>query len=99
MVQNTSINKKKNINNGGIMFKTKTIDITEKYNEDGKLIEKTTREETTEDDETRYPTTTTPFITTPGLYTKDLRDNSKEKWKPYCTGTAENCTDTGFVSR
>lgn len=32
------------------MVKTKIIEITEKYDKDGKLVEKITREETSEDD-------------------------------------------------
>ncbi len=32
------------------MVKTKVIEITEKYDKDGKLVEKVTREENTEDD-------------------------------------------------
>lgn len=32
------------------MIKTKIIETTEKYDKDGKLVEKITREETTEDD-------------------------------------------------
>lgn len=42
------------------MIKTKIIETTEKYDKDGKLVEKITREETSEDDETRpYGTLTT----------------------------------------
>lgn len=37
------------------MIKTKIIETTEKYDKDGKLVEKITREEITEDAETRYP--------------------------------------------
>lgn len=44
------------------MIKTKIIETTEKYDENGKLIEKITREETTEDDETRYPYSTPNII-------------------------------------
>ena len=44
------------------MIKTHIVETTEKYNTEGKLIEKITREETTEDDETRYPVTTTPYV-------------------------------------
>lgn len=46
------------------MIKTKIIETTEKYDKDGKLVEKITREEISEDDETRpYGTLTTnaPF--------------------------------------
>lgn len=38
------------------MTKSKIIETTEKYDKDGKLVEKITREETTEDDETRLYT-------------------------------------------
>lgn len=41
------------------MVKTKIIETTEKYDKDGKLVEKITREETTEDDETRQINTFT----------------------------------------
>lgn len=42
------------------MVKTKIIETTEKYDKDGKLVEKITREETSEDDENRaYGTLTT----------------------------------------
>lgn len=39
------------------MVKTKIIETTEKYDKDGKLVEKITREETTEDGEMGYITT------------------------------------------
>lgn len=35
------------------MVKTKIIETTEKYDKDGKFVEKITREETSEDDESR----------------------------------------------
>lgn len=42
------------------MVKTKIIETTEKYDKDGKLVEKITREENSEDDEKRdYVTLTT----------------------------------------
>lgn len=44
------------------MIKTHIVETTEKYDTNGKLVEKITREETTEDDETRYPVTTTPYV-------------------------------------
>ena len=50
------------------MIKTHIVETTERYDTEGKLIEKITREETTEDDETRFPTTTPPVITTPYVY-------------------------------
>lgn len=43
-----------------IMVKTKIVETIEKYDKDGKLIEKITREETTEDDEMRYSPLTVP---------------------------------------
>ena len=42
------------------MVKTTTKEITERFDKDGKLIERITREETSEDDETRYPVVTRP---------------------------------------
>lgn len=50
------------------MIKTKIIETTEKYDEDGKLVEKITREETTEDNEERYPSITTTPLTVPYNY-------------------------------
>ena len=43
------------------MIKTKIIETTEKYDKDGKLVEKIIREESTEDDETRYPATSPAY--------------------------------------
>lgn len=66
------------------MVKTKITETTEKYDENGKLVEKITREETSEDDTVYYPSyqkhfpnTTQPFD--PG-----------KKWEPYCTTTAQD---------
>ena len=61
------------------MVKTKIVKTTEKYDKDGKLVEKTTREETTEDD-TVY-TSSTPWYGTGKIY------------DPYCTTTASNAND------
>lgn len=68
------------------MIKTKIVETTEKYDENGKLVEKITREETTEDDETRYPiTTTTPWVT------PCIHDTGRPiPNEPYCT----TCTTT-----
>ena len=73
------------------MVKTKIVETTEKYDKDGKLIEKIIREETTEDDETRYSPLTVPDVPQwkPGksdewYYTTTLGDltvNSKEKMR------------------
>lgn len=60
------------------MIRTKIIETTEKYDKDGKLVEKITREETTEDDETRYPITPYTVPYNPGT------------WEPYCTVTTHN---------
>lgn len=46
------------------MIKTKIVETIEKYDANGNLVEKTTREETTEDDETRFPFIT-PNTTSP----------------------------------
>lgn len=43
------------------MIKTKTIETVEEFDENGKLVKKTTTEtEETDDNPTRYTTTTTP---------------------------------------
>lgn len=64
------------------MIKTKIIETTEKYDKDGKLVEKITREETSEDNAV-YPTTPTyPIITTTPYYSFG---------EPWCSATrAEN---------
>lgn len=43
------------------MIRITITETTEKYDKDGKLVEKITREETTEDDETRFPVITSPY--------------------------------------
>lgn len=65
------------------MVKTKIIETTETYDEEGRLTEKITREETTEDDTKYYPDYTTPVI-------KPCRDNtgSGRAWEPYCSGSS-----------
>lgn len=48
------------------MIKTTIKETTEKYDKDGKIVEKIIREETTEDDETKRPfiyPSTTPYNT------------------------------------
>ena len=47
------------------MFKTKIIETTEKYDKEGKLVEKITREETSEDDEKGVWRTASPWATEP----------------------------------
>ena len=47
------------------MVKTKIIETTEKYDKDGKLVEKITREETSEDDEKGVWRATPPWATEP----------------------------------
>lgn len=37
------------------MVKTKVVETTEKYDSDGRLVEKVVREETSEDDNSTYP--------------------------------------------
>ena len=74
------------------MIKTKIVETTEKYDENGKLIEKITREETTEDDETRSPiTTTTPWVQ-PYVYDTG-RPIPNE---PYCTVTSTNSVENSY---
>lgn len=41
------------------MVKTKVVETTEKYDSDGRLVERVTREETSEDDNSTYPVYTT----------------------------------------
>lgn len=67
------------------MIKTKIIETTEKYDENGTLIEKITREETTEDDETRYP------VVVPSVPNKP--------WEPYCnvTCTSKNIDGSPII--
>lgn len=43
-----------------IMVKIKIVETTEKYDKDGKLVEKVTREETAEDDTVYTPSWTVP---------------------------------------
>ena len=47
------------------MVKTKIIETTEKYDKDGKLVEKIVREETSEDDEKGVWRATSPWATEP----------------------------------
>lgn len=64
------------------MIKTKIVETTEKFDVNGKLIERIVREETTEDDETRYPVVTP--VTTPNI--------PNPWWKePYCYSTNITC--------
>lgn len=66
------------------MIKTKIKEITEKYDKDGKLVEKITREETTEDDTVYTPSTpwTVPF-TQPWYGTEKIPE-------PYCMATSKS---------
>ena len=71
------------------MIKTKIIETTEKYDKDGKLVEKITREETTEDDETRFPVTSMPYEPY----------NPNPVWyknEPYCTVTSTNSIENSY---
>ena len=64
-----------------IMIKTHIVETTEKFDKDGTLTERITREETTEDDETRYPVVTTPYISHP------IGTTPFTKPEPCCTVT------------
>ena len=61
------------------MVKTKIVETTEKYDENGKLVEKITREETSEDDTIYYPTYATPVTPLPNIQQYD-----PNKWEPRC---------------
>ena len=71
------------------MIKTKIVETTEKYDKDGTLIEKITREETTEDDEARYPVVT--LATNP---------NTPTPWwqGPYYCGTDISCATSASTN-
>lgn len=72
------------------MIKTHTVETTEKYDTEGKLIEKITREETTEDDETRFPTNIPPVITTPYVYHPISTTPFTVPKEVTCTTTSDN---------
>lgn len=61
------------------MIRTTITETTEKYDKDGKLIEKITREETTEDDETRFPVSVPPY--------EPYNPNQVWYSQPYCYTT------------
>lgn len=72
------------------MVKTKIVETTEKYDEDGKLVEKITREETSEDDTVYSPSTPwIPLVTQP-LY------GSGKPFELYCTVTITNADNVSF---
>lgn len=57
------------------MVKTKIVETTEKYDKDGKLVEKVTREETTEDDTVYTPSIPwTAQLTQPTLTSTNEND-------------------------
>lgn len=62
------------------MVKTKIVETTKKFNENGKLVEKITREETSEDDTVYYPSYT--HSVTPLPY---INPDTRKKWEPYCS--------------
>lgn len=70
------------------MVKTKIVETTEKYNENGKLVEKIIREETTEDNTIYYPKYTNPWITTTPNIIRPYK--SGNPWEPYCTVTSQD---------
>lgn len=72
------------------MIKTKIVETTEKYDENGKLIEKITREETTEDDETRFP------ITTPWIQPYVYDTGRPIPNESYCTVTSTNSVENSY---
>lgn len=63
------------------MIKTKTTETTEKYDKDGKLVERVIREETSEDDETRsYITPTNPWAAPTPIPFLERENNFKITW-------------------
>lgn len=62
------------------MVKTTIKETTEKYDGDGRLIEKITREETSEDDTDYYPSYTVPIA--PVIPTPYVTPNSGKIWGP-----------------
>lgn len=71
------------------MIKTKIVETTEKYDKDGNLVEKITREEATEDDETRYPVNPLPYEPY----------NPNPVWyknEPYCTVTSPSAVENRY---
>lgn len=65
------------------MIKTKIVETTEKYDENGKLVERVVREEETEDDETRYPVSVSPEKNTYS-YSQQKNNSFKEKIEITC---------------
>lgn len=76
------------------MVKTKIVETIEKYDENGKLVEKITREETTDDDTVYYSSHTTPLTPIPNIIQPNKSGNPCE---PYCTVTAQNENNTKLV--
>lgn len=73
------------------MVKTTIKETTEKYDENGKLVEKITREETTEDDTVYHPSYTTPVTPLPYI------PNTGKTWEPYCAVTAQDANNTKLL--
>lgn len=76
------------------MTKTKIVETTEKYDENGKLVEKITREETTDDDTVYYPQYTSPVTPIPNIIQPNKSGNPLE---PYCTVIAKDANNTKLV--
>lgn len=70
------------------MVKTKIIETTEKYDKDGKLVEKITREENSEDD-----TVYTPVYSTPNLSGTVIHTNPP--YYSYCGERKDSESDCG----
>lgn len=66
------------------MVKTKIIETTEKYDKDGKLVEKITRKETSEDDTVYTPSTPWNVPVTQPWY------GTGKPLEPYCTATTND---------
>lgn len=70
------------------MTKIKIEETTEKYDENGKLVEKITREETIEDDTIYYPKYRNPWM--PNIPNIIQPNKSGNPWEPYCTVTSQD---------
>lgn len=70
------------------MVKTKIVETTEKYDDNGKLVEKVTREETREDD----------TVCSPQYIPHQYRPfDTGKNWESYCTVTAHDTNNTKLL--
>lgn len=70
------------------MIKTTITETTERYDNEGRLVEKIIREEVSEDDETRYPYYSPYIIPKP----------AGGSWEPNCSATPHTTVNTNCNS-